>query len=35
VFINKDSFMINGTSMGQYLLSIKYQRPKLWAEDTR
>jgi len=35
VFINKDSIMINGVSMGTYLTSAQYQRNKLWAEDTR
>ena len=34
MFINKDSIMINNVSMGQYLLSAKYEYNKLWAEDT-
>ena len=35
MFINKDSIMINNISMGQYLLSAKYEHPKLWGKDTR
>ena len=34
MFINKDSIMINNVSMGQYLLSAKYEHNKLWASDT-
>lgn len=34
MFINKDSITINGISMGQYLLSAKYEYNKLWGEDT-
>lgn len=34
MFINKDSIMINNISMGQYLLSAKYEYNKLWGEDT-
>ena len=34
MFINKDSIIINGTSMGTYLLSAKYEFNKLWATDT-
>ena len=34
MFINKDSITVNGISMGQYLLSAKYEHPKLWASDT-
>ena len=34
MFINKDSIMINNISMGQYLLSAKYEYPKLWGSDT-
>lgn len=34
MFINKDSIEINGISMGQYLLSAKYEYNKLWGSDT-
>ena len=34
MFVNKDSIMINNISMGQYLLSAKYEYNKLWASDT-
>ena len=34
MFINKDSIVINNISMGQYLLSAKYEYNKLWASDT-
>lgn len=34
MFINKDSIMVNGISMGQYLLQAKYEYNKLWASDT-
>lgn len=34
MFINKDSIIINGISMGQYLLSAKYEYNKLWGTDT-
>ena len=34
MFINKDSIIIDGISMGQYLLSAKYEYNKLWANDT-
>lgn len=34
MFINKDSIMINNTSIGQYLLSAKYEYNKLWGKDT-
>lgn len=35
MFINKNSIRINGTYMGQYLLSAKYEYNKLWGSDTR
>lgn len=35
MFINRDSIQINNISMGQYLLSAKYEYNKLWANDTR
>ena len=34
MFINKDSIIINNVSMGQYLLSAKYEFNKLWGSDT-
>lgn len=34
MFIDKDSIMINNISMGQYLLSAKYEFNKLWGSDT-
>ena len=34
MFINKDSIMLNNISMGQYLLSAKYEYNKLWGSDT-
>ena len=34
MFINKDSLIINNVSMGQYLLGVRFGRPKAWADDT-
>ena len=34
MFINKDSIRVNNISMGQYLLSAKYEYNKLWGSDT-
>lgn len=34
MFINVDSILINNVSMGQYLLSAKYEYNKLWGSDT-
>ena len=34
MFINKNSIKINNISMGQYLLSAKYEYNKLWGNDT-
>ena len=34
MFINKDSIRLNNISMGQYLLSAKYEYNKLWGSDT-
>lgn len=34
MFIDKDSIKINNISMGQYLLSAKYEYNKLWGSDT-
>ena len=34
MFIDKDSIVVNGVNMGQYLLEAQYQYPKLWGKDT-
>ena len=34
MFINANSIVINNISMGQYLLSAKYEHNKLWGSDT-
>lgn len=34
MFINPNSIKINNISMGQYLLSAKYEYNKLWGSDT-
>ena len=34
MFINKDSITVNNISMGQYLLSAKFEFNKLWGSDT-
>ena len=34
MFIDKDSLIINGISMGQYIVEVKYSYPKLWANDS-
>ena len=34
MFINKDSVIINGISMGQYLVETTFSYPKLWANDS-
>lgn len=34
MFVNKDSIVINGVSMGQYLTEVDFQYPKLWGEDS-
>jgi len=34
MFINKDSIIINGVSMGQYLVEAKYGYNKLWGSDS-
>ena len=34
MFINANSITINGVSMGQYLVEVKYGYNKLWADDT-
>lgn len=34
MFLDKNSIMINGVSMGQYIVEAKYQYNKLWASDS-
>ena len=34
MFINKNSIMINGVSIGQYLVEVKFGYNKLWSKDT-
>ena len=34
MFINQNAIVINGVSMGQYLLQAKYEYNKLWGSDT-
>jgi len=34
MFINADSIIINGVSMGQYIVEAKYSYNKLWGEDS-
>lgn len=34
MFIDRNSIVINGVSMGQYLLQAKYEFNKLWGEDS-
>lgn len=34
MFINKDSLIINGVSIGKYIVQAEYQYPKLWGDDT-
>lgn len=34
MFIDKNSLVIDGVSMGQYLTQIEYQYPKMWGEDS-
>lgn len=34
MFIDKDSLIINGISMGQYIVEAKFSYPKLWAGDS-
>lgn len=34
MFIDKDSLVVNGISIGKYLVQAEYQYPKLWGEDT-
>ena len=34
MFIDKDSIVIDGISMGQYIVEAKFNYPKLWASDS-
>lgn len=34
MFIDKDSLIINGVNMGQYITQAEYQYPKLWDGKT-
>lgn len=34
MYVNKDSVMINGVSIGQYIVEAKFSYPKLWASDS-
>ena len=34
MFIDKNSLIINGVSIGQYLVEAKFSYPKLWASDS-
>lgn len=34
MFIDKNSLIINGISMGQYIVEAKFNYPKLWASDS-
>lgn len=34
MFIDKDSLIVNGISIGKYLVQAEYQYPKLWGNDT-
>ena len=34
MFIDKNSIVINGVSMGQYIVSAKYSYNKLWSSDS-
>lgn len=34
MFIDKNSIIVNGVSLGQYLTEVKFSYNKLWGEDT-
>lgn len=34
MFVDKNSLIINGVNMGQYLLEVNYGYNKLWSSDT-
>ena len=33
MFIDKDSLIVNGISIGKYIVQAEYQYPKLWGDD--
>ena len=34
MFVNKNSIIINGVNVGNYLVEAKYSYNKLWASDS-
>ena len=34
MFLNKDSIIINGVSMGQYIVQAQYEYNKIWGSDS-
>lgn len=34
MYIDENSVIINGVSMGQYIVEAKFSYPKLWADDS-
>ena len=34
MYIDKESVIINGVNMGQYIVEAKFSYPKLWASDS-
>ena len=34
MFVDRESIIINGVSMGQYLVQAQFNYPKLWANDS-
>ena len=34
MFVDRESIIINGISMGQYLVQAQFSYPKLWANDS-
>ena len=34
MYVDRDSVIINGVSMGQYIVEAKFNYPKLWASDS-
>lgn len=34
MFLNKDSFKLNGVSLGEYIIEIEFQYNKVWGPDT-
>lgn len=34
MYIDENSVIINGVSMGQYIVEAKFSYPKLWASDS-